>query len=124
MTTCAARARLELHLRRGFDGLLLRFVQLEIVERLEAEALRDQETGKALPRGVVFGDGIVEEAPRRGNLVFDVRQLALQLLEILVRLQIRIGFRQRDQPRKRAGQRALGRPSAPGLARSPRRCAP
>jgi hypothetical protein len=45
-----------------------------------------------LNSGIVFLHRIVEEAPRRGNLVLQVGQLGLQLLEILACLEIGIGL--------------------------------
>ena len=58
-------------------------------------------------RGVVLADGVVEEAARGGELVLDVGELGLQLLEVRVGLEVRIGLRQRDQPAERAGQHAF-----------------
>ena len=55
------------------------------------------------------GHRVVEEAARRGDLVLDVGDLGLQLLEVLVGLEVRIGLGQREQLAQRAGQHVLGR---------------
>src|SRR5690242_817070 len=98
---------LKLHARRLLE---LRPALAEIEEglRMEAEHRGEQRRGKLLDAGVVFLDRVVEEAPRRRKLVLDVGELALQLLEIFVGLQIRIGLRQREQLAQRAGQHVLG----------------
>ena len=59
----------------------------------ESERTRQQHGRELLDAGVVFLHGVVEEAARRRDLVLDVGQLALQLLEILVGLEVRIGLR-------------------------------
>ena len=61
----------ELHLRRLLD---LRARLAEVEERVlaEAERARDQHGREVLDAGVVFLHGVVEEAPRRRELVLDV----------------------------------------------------
>ena len=100
---------MELHLRRFLHGLALALFEIEEVDRLEVEALRDQHAGEALARGVIFGGGVVEEAARGGDLVFDVGEFALQLLEIGVGLEVGIGFGDRDQPPERPAERGFRR---------------
>src|SRR4051812_8132776 len=93
---------LELHLRRGRDG---RAFLAEVEEGLGVEAERgsEQDRREVLDAGVVFLHGIVEEAPRGRELVLYVGELALQLLEVLIRLEVRIGLRQREDLPQRAG---------------------
>src|SRR3954471_7415936 len=82
----------ELHLRR----LLGRSAALaEIEEGVLAEAERsgEQHSRKVLNARVVLLHGVVEEAPRGRELVLDVGELGLQLLEVRVRFEIRIGLR-------------------------------
>ena len=45
---------------------------------------------------VLYLHRIVEEPPRRRDLVLQIGELRLQLLEVLVGLQVRIGLRQRE----------------------------
>ena len=61
---------------------------------LEAEGSREQGRRELLDAGVVLLHRIVEEAPRGGDLVFEVRQLGLQLLEVLIGLEVGIGLAQ------------------------------
>ena len=64
--------------------------------------------GNDFDRGVVFRDRVVEEAPRRRELVLDVGEFGLQLLEIGVGLEVGIGLGEREQAPERARERALG----------------
>jgi hypothetical protein len=64
--------------------------------------------GERLDRGVVFRDRVVEEAPRRRELVLDVGELGLKLLEIGVGLEVGIGLGERHEAPERARQRAFG----------------
>src|SRR5262249_48077232 len=50
----------------------------------------------------------VEEAPRRCDLVLKIGKLALQLLEILIGLEVRIGFGEREDLAECALQLRLG----------------
>src|SRR5690348_9151640 len=89
-------ARLELYLRRLL-GRGTVFAEVEERLRVEAERGRKQHCREVLDAGVELLHGVVEEAPRRCELVLDIGQLRLQLLEVLVRLQVRIGLREREQ---------------------------
>src|SRR5436853_7468581 len=76
---------LELHLRRLVE-LGARLAEIEEGLRMEAERAGDQCCGELLDAGVVFLHRVVEEATRGRELVLDVRDLALQLHEVLVGL--------------------------------------
>src|SRR5262245_44640379 len=83
----------ELDLRRLFE-LHARFAaDVEERLRMEAEHSRRQDRREFLDAGVVFLHRVVEEAPRRRKLVLDVAQIGLQLSEILVGFELRIGLR-------------------------------
>src|SRR5947209_8443491 len=84
--------RLELHLRRLIE-LGARLAEVEEGLRVEAEWTGDQRGGELLDAGVVFLHRVVEEAPRGRQLVLDIGDLGLQLHEVLVGLEIRIGLR-------------------------------
>ena len=60
-----------------------------------------------LDASVVLLHRVVEEPARRRDLVFDVGQLGLKLLEVLVGLEVRIGLREREHLPERAGQHVL-----------------
>src|SRR4051794_14540441 len=92
---------LELHLRHLADHLALA-TEVEELLRREAERAREQGGRELLDAGVVLLHRIIEEAPRGGELVFEVAELGLQLLEIGVGLEVRVGLAERDQPPKRA----------------------
>src|SRR5712664_1686756 len=93
----------ELDRRRRLD---FGAVGAEVEEVLagEAEHAGKQRGRHLLVAGVVFLDRVVEEAAAGGDLVFEVRQFAGELLEGGVGLEVRIGLRQRDQLAKRAAQ--------------------
>src|SRR6202035_1538077 len=76
---------LELHLRHFLHGLAF-LAEVEELPRRKAERGREQRRRELLDAGVVFADRVVEEAPRRRELVLDVGELGLQLLEIGVGL--------------------------------------
>ena len=84
------------------------FLQIEKLLRGEAQGLGEQHGREGLACGIVLRRRVVEEAARRRDLVLQVGQLALQLLEVLVGLQVRIGLGQREELPQRALQRALG----------------
>src|SRR5229473_8258211 len=83
--------------------------EIEKLLRREAERGSEQRRRELLDAGVVFAHRAVEEAPRGGDFVFDVGELGLQLLEIRVRLEVRVCLRQRDQAAKRSTELLLGR---------------
>src|SRR5579872_4525715 len=99
---CASATRaLELNTRRGFD-LGSAGAEVEEILSRKAEHAGKQRRGHLLYAGVVFLDGVVEEAAARGDLVFEIGQFTRELLEIGVGLEVGIGFRERDQPPQRA----------------------
>jgi hypothetical protein len=71
-----AEPRLELDRRRFADGRAL-VAEIEEVSRRETEGGSEQGGGEALDAGIVFLDRIVEEPPRRGDLVLKICQLGL-----------------------------------------------
>src|SRR4051812_40889571 len=85
----SGRGRRERYLGRGLNG----WVRV-LVERLlmEAERARDEHGRKALNARVQIADGRVVIASRALQLAFDVQELILQLEEIRVRLELRIGL--------------------------------
>ena len=91
---------------------------LDLVERLlaEAEALRDKHGREGLDRGVEVAHRRVVVAPRLLHLVLDRREFRLQLAEIGVGLQLRIGLGDGDQPAERARERLVGRRLAGDVA--------
>src|ERR1043166_218906 len=87
---------LELHLRRLFK-LRARLAEVEELLAVEAEQAGDQHRREVLDAGVVFLHGVVEEAPRGGELVLYVAKLVLELLEVGVGFEVRIGLRERER---------------------------
>ena len=94
--------------------------------RLETFAMpAKKRDGNVLDLDVEVAHGHVVEAPRGLDLVLGVGELVLELEEVLVGLQIRVGLRDGEQLAQRAGERALGprlRPPVPGRRRP--RCGP
>src|SRR5205085_4615783 len=62
-----------------------------------------------LARVVVREDGVVVELPRDRDLVLGLLELALELLEVLRRPQLRVGLRDGEEAPERRGQPALRR---------------
>src|SRR5215831_19900186 len=89
--------RLELHLRGLVELLALLGTNVEELLRGEAKGAGEQHRGELLDAGVVLLHGIVEEAASGRELVLDVGELGLQLLEVLIGLEVRIGLAQREQ---------------------------
>src|SRR6185295_5294555 len=83
---------LELHLRRGLDLAPCR-AEIEEILAGESEHAGEQGGGHLRNARVVFLNRVVEETAAGGDLVFEVRQLARQLLEVGIGLQVRIGLR-------------------------------
>src|SRR3990167_5665255 len=98
----------ELDARRRFDRRAAVRRKLEEFPLLEAAERRDEIARDLLDRGVEFLDRVVEEAARRSELVFNIRKLTLQLEKIRVRLEVGIGFSQREQFAERAVQQPFG----------------
>ena len=90
--------RLELDLRRLLE-LAARLAEVEELLAAEAERAREQRGRHLLDAGVVFLHRVVEEAARGGELVLDVGELGLQLLEVGVGLEVRIGLDSASRPR-------------------------
>src|SRR5258706_1053972 len=82
--------------------------EIEGVVEVEADHAGEQCDRHLLDAGVVFLDRVVEEAAAGRDLVLEVGQLAGQLLEVGVGLQVGIGLRQRDQPAERDAQLVFG----------------
>src|SRR6266536_333143 len=98
----------ERDLRDRPHGLVL---DLEVAGLLELEAVRDDVRRERLDPGVVVAHvGVVEPAAGR-DPVLGVGQLALQVEEVLVRLQLRVRLDRDHHLTQRAGQLTLrGRP--------------
>src|SRR5829696_819475 len=77
---------LELDLRGDVERLALRLAEVEELARGEAHLAGEQHRRERLDRGVVFRDRVVEEAPRRRELVLDVGELGLQLWKLVLAL--------------------------------------
>src|ERR1700733_7901079 len=90
------RQPLEFDLRRSGVGLAVG-AEIEIILLREAKRAGEERRRKALDSGVVFLDRVVEEAPRRRDLVFKVAQLALQLLKIGAGFKVRVRLRERKE---------------------------
>ena len=72
--------------------------------------------GNDLDRVVEGEHGVVVDLARDGDLVLGVRELRLELVEVLARLQVGVGLGHGEQPAERLAQDALGRPPpAPAL---------
>src|SRR5215510_9332804 len=99
---------LELHLRGLVELLALVDTDVEKLLWGEAERAGKQHGGELLDAGVVLLHGVVEEAAGGRKLVLDVGELALELLEVLIGLQVRIGFAEREQLSQRAGECVFG----------------
>src|SRR6516165_7114193 len=84
---------LKFHLRRLADRLAL-FAEVEKLLRCEAEGGGEQGGRETLDARIVFLHGVIEEAARGRDLVFDVAQFGLQLLKVGIGLEVRIGLRQ------------------------------
>src|SRR5258705_10663552 len=107
MTGVDGAHRLEFHRRHRLD-FGAGGAEIEEIPTVEAEHAGEQCDRHLLDAGVVFLDRVVEEAAAGRDLVLEVGQLAGQLLEVGVCLQIRIGLRQGDQPAERAAQLVFG----------------
>jgi len=83
---------------------LLALLNADIEEILRRESKRgcQQHGRELLDSRVVFLNRVVEKAPRCGDLVLDVGELALQLLKVLAGLEIRVGLAQGEKLSKRA----------------------
>ena len=85
--------------------------RLDIQEacQFEAECAGDDVVGEILGFVVVGENRIVKGLARECHLVFGTRQFLLQLHHVLIRLQIRISFREGKKTSERAAKEALGR---------------
>src|ERR1700730_5001394 len=97
----------ELHLWRLVEGLAL-LAYVEELARRKAEDAGEQGGRELLDAGVVFLHCVVEEAPRRRELVLDIGEFGLQLLEIGVGLEVRVGLGEREQLTQGAREHVLG----------------
>jgi hypothetical protein len=98
----------KLHLWRLLEHLALVDSDVEEFFLRESKCPCHQHGGELLDTGVVLLHRVVEEAARRGDLVFDIGQLGLELLEVLISLEVRIGFAEREQLPQCAAQHVLG----------------
>ena len=99
---------LEFHLRRGLRCRCFRRVELVELAIAEAKRAGKKHRREGLRGCVVFLDRVVEEAAGSRDLVFEVGQLALQLQEILVRLEFGIGLGEGEELPECTGQHVLG----------------
>ncbi len=110
----ARRSRAEVDLR----GLALRHVGLEELALLEPERPGEHDPGERLDRVVEREHRVVVDLPRDGDPVLRPGQLVLELPEVLVRLQLRIGLGDREEAAERRAEdpfrgRGLGGPLRP-----------
>src|SRR4051812_47521772 len=71
----------------------------------EAHRPRDHHVGEGLNARIEVADGGVVIAPRALELLLDGAELVLELAEIVVGLEVGIGFRHRQQPAEQPGHR-------------------
>src|SRR5581483_12268893 len=88
---------------RGSRGL----VGFEKMLFMHAGDVCNQNIRESLDRDVEVAHRAVVVAPRHLQLVLDVGELGLQFQEILVGLELRVGFGDRQEPAERTLQRAL-----------------
>src|SRR5438876_160252 len=93
-------SRSELHFRRLPDRRGLR-TELEELHLPEAEGISDEVGGKALQAAVVLCDRVVVELAGEADAVLGALQFLLHVTKVLVRLQIRIRFRDGEQALER-----------------------
>src|SRR5690606_37080937 len=98
--------RSELHAGRLGDRGGIR--HLEELALGESEPAHEERVREDLDLGVELAYAAVVEATRRLDLVFGVDELALQLQEVLVRLQLRVGLGHREDRLHRRLELVLG----------------
>ena len=86
-------------------GLVL---DLEEVLLREPERPGEEHARHRLDRGVVGEDGVVVDLARDRDPVLRLRELLLQLPEVLVRLQLGVRLRDGEEPAERLAEDALG----------------
>ena len=105
---CATRAGRsvsgEAHLRRLALGVVL---DLEELPLGEAERVGEDHGREGLDRVVEGEHRVVVDLARDGDLVLGVAELVLQVEEVLVRLQLRVGLGDGEQPAERLAEDAL-----------------
>src|SRR5262245_33879469 len=87
----------KLHLRRLLERLALLDANVKEILGCESKRARQQHRGELLDPGVVLLHRVIEEAAGGGDLVLQIRKLALQFAEVLAGLEVGIGFAQREQ---------------------------
>src|SRR6187551_2712824 len=92
----AVSRRSESHLRYLIHGAFLAVVEAVEIGFAEAEHARKCDRGKCLDSGIISRHRRVKRAARGGEHVLDVGKLALQLLEVGARLEVGIGFAERE----------------------------
>src|SRR5688572_31816479 len=95
----------ELHLRHR---ALRRVRELEVLLGCEAEHAAEQVRGEGHERGVVVAHVAVVEAARERDLVLCRGEVLGQVLELLDRLQLRVGLGNGAQVQERAAEGVLG----------------
>src|SRR6185503_12574135 len=108
--------------RRGAEvdlrGVSLRLVGLEELPLRKPERPCDHDAGERLDRVVVREDGVVVDLPRHRDPVLGLRELALELAEVLVRLELGVRLGDREQPSEGLAQDPLGLTGLRGGARA------
>src|SRR6185503_19978412 len=100
----SARAAPEVDLR----NFLRAGRRLEVLRGREAEPSGPQRRRERALRGIVGPDRVVEAHALHGDAVLGGGELAGQLRELRVRLQVRIALRDREQAAERAVERGGG----------------
>ena len=93
----ATRGRARESVQRRTDRLPGRRVGLEILGGGKLEEAGDEDAGYGLRARVVDLDGAVVIVPGVGDLVFGVREISVELGELLVGLEVRVRLDQRKQ---------------------------
>src|SRR5947207_1726693 len=86
---------------------ILRAVELEVPPRMELEERRDDVGREGLDRGVQVADHRVVVAARVLDRVLDLAERPLELDEVRVRLEVRIGLGEREELTEGARERVL-----------------
>src|SRR3990172_8092952 len=76
---------------------LRRIADLEQFRRDELEHAGDEVAWESLLCYVEPRGNVIIELPREGNLILRARELFLQLLDVLIRLQVRVVLNEREQ---------------------------
>src|SRR6478735_3355 len=88
----AVAAALETYLRHLVHGTFLAVVEPVKIGRAEAQRAGEKHRREGLDAGIEARHRGVEGAACSRELILDIGQLALQLLEVRARLEVRIGL--------------------------------